>query len=168
MCDCQEIQGQRAEYRQWHDGDFMVDRDSWKCNPDDAVRCHCESCDMEYGHWQDDPNAIWLPRQDQLQEMMLAPSMLRLEHLYAEARADINYGLHGLAYDSMEQFWLMIVMWYVHGKLWRRHGERLEEACWWEPGPDDHLKNCGSWVERAARRGWQWAVDRKRLICDNL
>jgi len=57
---------------------------------------------------------IWLPRQDQLQEMCAPP----LDILVVEFWQWIPHEQVAVKYTSMEQLWLAFVMWELYGKIW--------------------------------------------------
>jgi hypothetical protein len=125
MCDCPEIQDFRKEYGQWQDGDFAAD----KAAPRD-ISFHCSECDHEYGaEFQLD--CIWLPRQDQLQEMVdwkdmrLIIEWRSVTHRF-EWWADNPFSITALDYrakvESLEQAWLHLVMYRKYGKRWSGKG----------------------------------------------
>ena len=118
MCDCPEIQDFRKEYGQWQDGDFAAD----KAAPRD-ISFHCSECDHEYGaEFQLD--CIWLPRQDQLQEMLGSslctdsPVTAWLDKLWPFYKAHH----HEACWMTWEQFWLCFVMRVLHKKCWDGKG----------------------------------------------
>jgi hypothetical protein len=86
------------------------------------------SCMMIGGYRDEDAESIWLPRQDQLQEMLSFVvgafqdnfwSALDNLHKYAFTvpfKADIPV--------SMEQLWLAFVMYELHQKVWTGDGWR--------------------------------------------
>jgi len=61
---------------------------------------------------------IWLPRQDQLQEMVLDTSCVEnlLSCFYWWMHKDMAFTL--LEFDSLEQWWLAFVMHEKYGKIW--------------------------------------------------
>jgi len=75
---------------------------------------------------------VWLPRQDQLQEMITNPGVIgRLYDFYMFVHEDVYFpkgiankerGLYGDEachyFDSMEQLWLAFVMKEKHAKVW--------------------------------------------------
>ena len=136
MCEkAEEIQLLRREERhkdtgKWQEGDFWrtvfrFDKGAYVVSrPSDA--------------WADEPfylhhppESIWLPRQDQLQEMASATNLQDLFELflnfYSEYKDHPNldedggywemfeYGKH---FTSMEQLWLAFVMSVKYGKIW--------------------------------------------------
>ncbi len=106
MCDCPEIQGGRRH-------EVL---DVWQYAPDGK---HVD-------HW----SQVWLPRQDQLQEMVLEDeSYWRYQRYQSDARYldiidDIRAFFHGKCGQgadlilSLEQLWLAFVMKEKHGKVW--------------------------------------------------
>ena len=67
-----------------------------------------------------DQSVVWLPRQDQLQEM-ISSELWRLTGLIAEMEEFGGYpfGLwHGDVLTSMEQLWLAFTMKEKFGKIW--------------------------------------------------
>ena len=98
MSDCPEIQGQWKP--KW--GDFVSD--DGLIFPLSTVRI-------------DKEDVIWLPRQDQLQEMVI-------NFGHGHQNAGILFGLslfsdeHDYNDDSMEQLWLAYVMYEKYGKVW--------------------------------------------------
>ena len=65
--------------------------------------------------------AIWLPRQDQLQEMILEEekmtNCLLLTEMFVEFLDKHREWLFE-SLCSMEQLWLIFVMWELYGKIW--------------------------------------------------
>ena len=109
MCDCPGIQGQRANYTDYIDGD---------CVYDGSLGClgyHCDACDAEAGVPLD-ITCIWLPRQDQLQEMVGGGvrKMADMVYWWVECVTDLG----DLEPTSMEQLWLALVMHHKHNKTW--------------------------------------------------
>ena len=105
MCDCPEIQGAKGEYDE-HDYSYLGEN-------------------YAIGDLEDE---VWLPRQDQLQEMVTdkidCPShsafaiIVNLAHRLnkmSEATEDFNYWIE---FTSMEQLWLAFVMKTLHLKQW--------------------------------------------------
>ncbi len=102
---------------------------SHKPQTGDSYLCDCSSCkfppkinliesfDMDNFNKRDltnvEPPYIWLPRQDQLQEMLSR----NLSYLIAYF-ADWWSNLHKASYDSMEQLWLAFVMKEQYSKQW--------------------------------------------------
>jgi len=74
----------------------------------------CPSSNLLYGiEFEKTEKAIWLPRQDQLQEMIKGTHLKKLGRVY---RAVVNMELYPS--DSMEQLWLVFVMKEKYGKVW--------------------------------------------------
>ena len=59
-------------------------------------------------------DAIWLPTQDQLQEMCDPP----LDILLMEFWKWLPHEEVAIKYTSMEQLWLAYLMWELYGKVW--------------------------------------------------
>ncbi len=140
MCDCPEIRGQRGRSK-WRAWDYFQTKDDrWTDTPPEVfvVSGYCtdsgyygpEAGSEKYPNDEEMPDdAIWLPRQDQLQEMV-APTLpidggvLR----YANAARGFVYALYQAVekdapsyfeqFASMEQLWLAFVMKEKHGKVW--------------------------------------------------
>ena len=107
MCDCPEILKASRRYR-----DSMS---FWR--------------DANYPEFIGSPKAVWLPRQDQLQEMVSGSLVYKLDKFdewrnsnYLEPGL-FNYARSNQAdhiFNSMEQLWLSFVMWELHQKQWGR------------------------------------------------
>ena len=127
MCDCPEIQEQRP-YSGNGGNEF------WWCKlhnkaarySDELQDVTCfvkgwEDCHTFYEWDERDPNLLWLPRQDQLQEMVLADEILdrmgirfgESKHLFLTERF-----LPWAVLDTYEKAWLTFVMHELHNKLW--------------------------------------------------
>lgn len=115
MCDCEEIQKFRAceekdypDRTKWEDGDFYY-------IPRQNIVY------LAYPSGEDPPppmfNPMWLPRQDQIQEMMGEPQNCRyLLKRLNEWAVDHTYGW--MLNASMEQLWLAFYMHEKHGRVW--------------------------------------------------
>ena len=85
--------------------------------------CHwheCESCNYEVTHLAVEDERVWLPRQDQLQEMM-SDELLGLQTVCAVIyEFAVSAGeTSGITIDgSMEQLWLAFVMHEKYQKIW--------------------------------------------------
>jgi len=76
--------------------------------------------------WNPHVEAVWLPRQDQLQELLGEEgSVFNLNLL--EKLPNIVFCEHGV--DSWEKLWLCIYMDKAHKKIWM---DNLEESYWME------------------------------------
>ena len=129
MCDCPEIQDGWEPTR----GDNYILGDAMPNNKHFAVivlGCCWEKCSgCRYEVEDLKAECIWIPRQDQLQEMYCsipkdgkhqkeAPSYLACcnvlcEEIYEFSKKDCEMGL-----QSMEQLWLAFVMWELYQKRW--------------------------------------------------
>ena len=108
MCDCSEIQELRNDVPRIHD--FIHDIH------------HYDMWIKDLG-WQ--KSSIWLPRQDQIQEMFkghvkpqyltitLLTFMQEQQKFYKGGRVKKLYPV-----DSMEQIWLAFYMYEKHQKIW--------------------------------------------------
>ena len=114
MCDCEEIQelrrpttdGFRIE-NVWEDGDIIK-------YPQGRVRLFNP---LWFEGGIEPKQYVWLPRQDQLQEMLKLP----LLDLLCRFRDFIEFGKnpsYAALFTSMEQLWLAFVMKTLHSKIW--------------------------------------------------
>ena len=133
MCDCPEIQ----EGHEHGEPDYIagkLDNESW------YVVTYCDEHTPYEGIWR------WLPRQDQLQEMVIESLTASLHDGFEHRRLIVLTGrfrdfvshcfpeepLYSERFDSMEQLWLAFVMKEKHGKVWNgsaweNSGERPQE-----------------------------------------
>ena len=123
MCEkAEEIQALRNKVsnswdddNNWEEGDFYY-KLGFRC----GFHSGCES--SEYGPL-DYSTRIWLPRQDQLQEMVL-------ESNHPDELLKIIGHFHDFAcgvtpqFDSMEQLWLAFVMKELYSKIWSKEKEK--------------------------------------------
>ncbi len=117
MADCPEIQGLRplASYLKYEDGDILFAH--WP----DGTSYPVEKRERRIGMYTvlgNDPDkyskSIWLPRQDQLQEMVDGGFTHQvLEHFEGWYHSGINQYL-----ASMHQLWLAFVMKEKYNKVW--------------------------------------------------
>jgi len=111
MCDCPEIQnGHKPEF-----GDYfrLIDGVVICESGDLSIKYECD-----YGS-----NPIWLPRQDQLQEMMKYGFKHELDiNLARYFHAWLINKPNQITDASMEQLWLAFYMHEKHGKIW--NGEK--------------------------------------------
>ncbi len=138
MADCPEIQ----EQWQYDGGDFYVHR-FWKEDGEqfagkEIVLNLCESCNVidscggtKVGEYSPKGKYIWLPRQDQLQEIYGENDVFkdyptdrvgRLWNIYKE-KGGANR--HWIGLTSMEQLWLAFVMKEKFNKV--RNGDKWEQ-----------------------------------------
>jgi len=128
MCEkAEEIQELRKSYIQALVGDFyyvQMDKGCFVFNEDTIGGHYCENCCSQDGNAGDDSKwfrryCIWLPRQDQLQEMIESENdEFKLESLHRET-INLNYTSAGTCLNySMEQLWLAFVMKKKYGKEW--------------------------------------------------
>ena len=106
QCDCPEIQG----LFEGNDGDVTAYLSEWDVsgNPRRINTCWPFQAPIK--------DFIWLPRQDQLQEMVdLEPISLLLARFRGWFKNEV---IHRKCLDSMEQLWLAFVMFELHGKKW--------------------------------------------------
>lgn len=111
MCEkAEEIQQSRKlNDMEWKAGDWGY----WPPSGDINVIYDAEyqPCELGKGH-------IWLPGQDDLQEMMELPSPF---HLLERLNGWITTETHGqnpAKYETMEQLWLAFVMKQKYNKVW--------------------------------------------------
>ena len=73
----------------------------------------------------DDMSEAWLPRQDQLQEMV---DLHKFPYLAVQQLANAHCGgpLSNYHMESMEQLWLSYVMYRKYGKVWQNSGWHTE------------------------------------------
>ena len=140
MCDCPEIQEKKPEF--YHDPCYL---EATFNKPIYVITKE------EYAYVSDDigTRQIWLPRQDQLQEMVAGEPYETMLHggISIQEKSDFISNLPGIlffAYDwefsessllltykqpfqSMEQLWLAFVMKEKHGKVWDGEGWIKEE-----------------------------------------
>ena len=111
MCDCPEIQG-KWQYRR---GDWHAFREG-----DEWMTC-CDTADNFIG-FEGSCGAVWLPRQDQLQEMVEAlcgtweALLVELSSWHSPWGALHNE--YASSFKSFEQAWLAFVMHEKHNKHW--------------------------------------------------
>ena len=140
MCDCPEIQGgwkpKVGDYvwRKYTIFGEELDRTIW---PEDkrqeVVILHYQSSVEGYYHAVnaegderifasaediEKVTSIWLPRQDQLQEMVGDSWIQRVSMLWRMLMEDCDWAIQRA--DSLEQAWLMLVMHEKYGKHWTR------------------------------------------------
>ena len=116
MCNCEEIQGHKFKI-----GDFALNLnhgfDEWTgCVGDNKCFLYDDS--------------IWLPRQDQLQDMMLKEDYIKgwrnLQNCFYDWLVDCNERMY--KFGSMEQMWLAYYMESKHTALWT--GTEWDRAQW--------------------------------------
>ena len=122
MCEkAEEIQGQADDER---DGDFWCGGRTFHPVPFLYTNCHDEfECYAKFSLVQSNQRKnrqIWLPRQDQLQEMVWKDFKLQL---ISHALMDFYNWAQSLFdelddYESMEQLWLAFVMLQKYRKTW--------------------------------------------------
>ena len=110
MCEkAEEIQ--KSQMLGWCSGDFMYDGKR-------IVVWHRE-CGLleeeELGELR-----VWLPRQDQLQEMIgdFQQCVDKMVFWCEEGKARITFDKMSYTFTSMEQLWLALVMFERYGKMW--------------------------------------------------
>ena len=123
MCDCPEIQEQwkwpgRQQSKvspivfneeDYYEGDYIVREDKLGLYIRDI---YCSSCSLE--KMKENEEIIWLPRQDQIQEMTTESHRCNkclLERLFKFTSSDCRD-------ESMEELWLKFYMHEEHGKIW--------------------------------------------------
>ena len=69
--------------------------------------------------WADKSDCIWLPRQDQLQEMVLSSERYQTDSRWIDLIIDVTiFSQEYREADSMEQLWLAFVMKELYQKHW--------------------------------------------------
>ena len=137
MCDCEEIQAHRV-----NDGDYYhwsVDNKvhiAYTEGYNDYVVKHPEQWDYLNGR-----KIIWLPRQDQLQEMVEISDISIKSKCHRLLQAFERFCLYTLCYSmgevteessatrkltSMEQLWLAFVMKELYNKVWEDNDWRSD------------------------------------------
>lgn len=128
MCDCPEIQGQWKP----EEGDWNTSGSYLGCVGDTV--CETEGFDSyEDAIKEMKNNYTWLPRQDQIQEMMGEDFPFIARYFASHVEDCMEPGQDGSVLEtpceSMEQFWLAFYMLEKHRKFWdgekwgaRRHG----------------------------------------------
>jgi len=132
MCDCPEIQDEWEPTR----GDNYILGDAMPNNKHFAVivlGCCWEKCSgCRYEVEDLKAECIWLPRQDQLQEMVwkgedvtpwvkigLLYNFLNWKSPHREYDKEMkHFDYISTVKSSMEQLWLAFVMWELHSKQW--------------------------------------------------
>jgi len=99
MC---EKAGEIQRVHQWQEGDCFI-------NPSGFLGFYCGQCSSEYGFYE---KSVWLPRQDQLQEMIGGDIQYRWDRCN-EFWFDITHSV-----GSFEQLWLAFVMKEKFNKIW--------------------------------------------------
>ena len=117
MCDCPEIQDMRAEYSDLQNFVYSIRQE-----PVEIADTKCFPL-----------KEVWLPRQDQLQEMLEEGFDIIFGDFYRFASAEKEGHDEVLKYKSYEQLWLAFVMWEKHRMSWtgsewvRAHWTKEEE-----------------------------------------
>lgn len=108
MADCPEIQEMRKSEEDWIRGDYHVYRHSPDAGPSifSYFEFQCFKAD----------SSIWLPRQDQLQDMVdWSKDITLIKLIYNWVALSVNYASQ---FTSMEQLWLAFVMKEKFNKVW--------------------------------------------------
>ncbi len=115
MCDCEEIQEQRVRQAPW---------DSWIIGDYYYTQAPIESCisiHNDASSYGLGIGTIWLPRQDQLQEMLdkgtIWSNSLKFEYFLRE-EGSYNIKAYPYQFSTWEQLWLAFVMKEKHNKTW--------------------------------------------------
>jgi len=108
----------------WKTGDWCYDEyrgDLWRIEPSIWLICGGLKCNIglhNTEYWDTpSPSAIWLPTQDQLQEIVEILADRDFINRYMSYFANRVY-FHTDDPTSWEQFWLAYVMWELYGKVW--------------------------------------------------
>lgn len=104
----------------WQSGDFIYSKDDeWVFNV-----CDVRHCAASTGYFDED-NLVWLPRQDQLQEMVWRENAQHtlLDFTNCVGALFDERDKHWLQFTSFEQLWLAFVMHEKYGKHWDNEKE---------------------------------------------
>lgn len=102
------------QLKQYVDGCYYSDVYSGK----QYVSIVCNSCEIEYGgDMEFSDTAVWLPRQDQLQEIMDVSGIDDLESIFHAWYQEILID-KGYKKTTFEQLWLAFVMKEKFNKIW--------------------------------------------------
>ena len=115
MCNCPEIQ----KVWETQDGDVFAEEGGWDGDTELVMGIAFDCDDTFYS--QPDGDALWLPRQDQLQEMLPLEARSYLGPIRDFAfENEMNFsGVRNVfVFSSMEQLWLAFVMKEKHDKVW--------------------------------------------------
>ena len=125
MCDCSEIQGHKIEEGDYGFYNNEASLITYQADYDQLAMCHQLLSGSD--------KVIWLPRQDQLQEMLEEGFDIIFGDFYRFASAEEEEHDEALKYKSYEQLWLVFVMWEKHRMSWtgsewvRAHWTKEEE-----------------------------------------
>ena len=127
MCDCEEIQSN------WEpqSGDFHISKFGDKYSNLNTENIIIKTNDM-----------VWLPRQDQLQDMMedYIKGWRNLQNCFYDWLVDCNEG-RMYKFGSMEQMWLVYYMLVVNAVIWT--GKKWNKANWTDKELENELYNRG-------------------------
>ncbi len=123
MCDCAEVQEGKPQDGvggRWLNGSIIVsngfqsERGDFYHIVDTEDEKTCESCGNTETYIKC-TKSTWLPRQDQLQEMVDWTWIIQLHHLYKDCNDNPQYWGQ---FASWEQLWLAFVMKEKFSKVW--------------------------------------------------
>ena len=129
MCDCEEIQkGHKWDYGDWliaEHGIFTVGTATFGYDISNSAIPPIRS-DLPIATIQQDDvdgsifsdKLIWLPRQDQLQEMVFGSSEYPLKIVTELLESQVKSSFIKTHLTSMEQLWLAFVQKELHNKTW--------------------------------------------------
>ena len=126
MCDCEEIQGEwEVKFGDMTDDGIVVDLQ--KKDGEELIESISTETGAGYMGGKDD--CVWLPRQDQIQKMILNLPFTQGRALKPLCEMIDEFTLFALekicheeTLESMEKIWLEFYMWEKHKKRWS--GER--------------------------------------------
>lgn len=137
MCDCKEIQ----EEHEYADGDWYLDGEGGlhvigDVNSEEGYILGGDPIDQFV------PN-IWLPRQDQLQELtgwndsIRPPAWIGMFRTFTEMTTNNGFPFKlspcfDYPYDGMEQFMMAFYMYEIHGKFWEKQFNKWVDKKWVE------------------------------------
>lgn len=99
MADCPEIQ----HGHKWETGDYSANG---------SPHIYCGLCHSEFGWNEPSEEEIFLPRQDQLQDMLDIGSYKDIRNTHVLWLIDIPEA------DTWEKAWLIFIMKELHNKTW--------------------------------------------------
>ena len=124
MCDCPEIQEYRKKPKSFQVGDFMANY--YLGEKSKAILDEVLVFEITH-HIKNRMLVVWLPRQDQIQEMLpennCKCSCCLIFHLNKFVEDNID-GFADGGIDSIEQYWLAFLMWENYQKVWDSKQEK--------------------------------------------
>lgn len=146
MCSkAQEIQNQRKKFL---DGDFLVScRINWESVGELEKKGVVEFLDTHvYNNSlgiNDRGLCIWLPRQDQLQEILLGKvnyfgynpnsnglsiALVKEIETFQGQLHTVNINNYKIPHDTLEKWWVMLIMYRIYDKIWNPETKEWEKV----------------------------------------